>query len=108
MSGRLADLSHERGWLAEGWTKSPESAGKITAKPYPVRAVDITKSIAKPGRAGNLMLSSFARAPAAAARKNIAGFTWLERRTFWGRFQETWSALYQQHELFILRKGERL
>ena len=37
----LADLSHERGWMVEGWTRSLESAGKITAKPYPVRAVDI-------------------------------------------------------------------
>lgn len=37
-----ADLFHERGWKVEGWTASVESAGKLAAKPYAVRAVDIT------------------------------------------------------------------
>jgi nucleoside-diphosphate-sugar epimerase len=37
-----ADLFHERGWTVEGWTASPESAGRLAAKPYAVRAVDLT------------------------------------------------------------------
>lgn len=37
-----ADLFHERGWKIEGWTASAQSAGQLAAKPYAVRAVDIT------------------------------------------------------------------
>jgi nucleoside-diphosphate-sugar epimerase len=37
-----ADLFHERGWKVEGWTASGQSAGQLAAKPYAVRAVDIT------------------------------------------------------------------
>jgi nucleoside-diphosphate-sugar epimerase len=39
-----ADLFHERGWEVEGWTASVQSAGQLGAKPYVVRAVDITKA----------------------------------------------------------------
>ena len=37
-----ADLFHEAGWAVEGWTCSPESAGLLAGKCYPVYAVDIT------------------------------------------------------------------
>jgi len=37
-----ADVLHARGWSVEGWTASAESASQLAAKPYPVRAVDIT------------------------------------------------------------------
>jgi nucleoside-diphosphate-sugar epimerase len=39
-----ADLFHERGWEVEGWTASVQSAGQLAAKPYAVRAVDITNA----------------------------------------------------------------
>jgi nucleoside-diphosphate-sugar epimerase len=38
----IADLFHKAGWNVEGWTASEESAGKLSAKPYPIRAVDIS------------------------------------------------------------------
>ncbi len=41
-----ADLLHERGWNVEGWTASAQSAGQLAAKPYAVRAVDLTDSAA--------------------------------------------------------------
>jgi nucleoside-diphosphate-sugar epimerase len=41
-----ADLFHERGWNVEGWTSSAQSAGQLAAKPYPIRAVDISNSAA--------------------------------------------------------------
>lgn len=37
-----ADLFQAGGWEVEGWTHSPESAAALTAKPYAVRAVDIS------------------------------------------------------------------
>jgi nucleoside-diphosphate-sugar epimerase len=37
-----ANLLHSRGWVVEGWTASPQSAEKLAAEPYPIRAVDIT------------------------------------------------------------------
>lgn len=39
-----ADLFYERGWKVEGWTASVQSAGQLAAKPYAVRAVDITNA----------------------------------------------------------------
>ena len=39
-----ADLFHEAGWLVEGWTHSTQSSAQLLDKPYPVIAVDITKS----------------------------------------------------------------
>jgi len=36
-----ADLFHAAGWTVEGWTRSAESAAKLSAKPYPVYAVDV-------------------------------------------------------------------
>jgi nucleoside-diphosphate-sugar epimerase len=41
-----ADLFHERGWMVEGWTASPQSAGELGARPYSVRAIDIADSAA--------------------------------------------------------------
>ena len=38
-----ADLFQAAGWDVEGWTQSPESARRLAAKPYPVRAVDIAE-----------------------------------------------------------------
>ena len=40
-----ADLFHEAGWTVEGWTCSPESAGRLAGKPYPVYALDITNRV---------------------------------------------------------------
>ncbi|MEP6698787.1 MAG: NAD-dependent epimerase/dehydratase family protein [Verrucomicrobiota bacterium] len=37
-----ADLFHARGWEVMGWTGSEKSAANFAAKPYPVRAVDIS------------------------------------------------------------------
>ncbi len=44
-----ADLFHGDGWEVEGWTYSPESAQSLMAKPYAVRAVDISdrKAVAR-------------------------------------------------------------
>ena len=39
-----ANCFHESGWEVEGWTASAESAAKLSDRPYPVRAVDITKA----------------------------------------------------------------
>jgi nucleoside-diphosphate-sugar epimerase len=36
-----ADLFHAAGWMVEGWTRSAESAAKLSRKPYPVYAIDI-------------------------------------------------------------------
>lgn len=41
-----ADLLHEGGWEVEGWTASAESAGQLAARPYAVRAVDMTNPAA--------------------------------------------------------------
>ena len=38
-----ADLFHAAGWVVEGWTLSAESAASLSAKPYPVREVDVSK-----------------------------------------------------------------
>ena len=37
-----ADLFHNAGWEVEGWTMSEKSAKELSAKPYPVSAVDIS------------------------------------------------------------------
>jgi len=36
-----ADLFQAAGWEVEGWTRSPESAVQLAAKPYAVHAIDI-------------------------------------------------------------------
>jgi nucleoside-diphosphate-sugar epimerase len=36
-----ADLFHAAGWELEGWVSSPESAAKLSGKPYPVIPVDL-------------------------------------------------------------------
>ena len=38
-----ADLFHTAGWVVEGWTRSARSAASLSAKPYPVRDVDISE-----------------------------------------------------------------
>ena len=38
-----ADLFHRAGWAVDAWTRSPESAAKLSAKPYSVRGVDISQ-----------------------------------------------------------------
>ena len=38
-----ADLFHAAGWVVEGWTRSAESAASLSAKPYPVRGVDVSQ-----------------------------------------------------------------
>jgi nucleoside-diphosphate-sugar epimerase len=38
-----ADLFSDGGWEVEGWTRSPESAGALSGKPYPVIPVDIAQ-----------------------------------------------------------------
>jgi nucleoside-diphosphate-sugar epimerase len=40
-----ADLFQASGWVVEGWTRSAESAASLSAKPYPVREVDISKPV---------------------------------------------------------------
>ena len=47
-----ANRFHESGWEVEGWTASAESAAKLSNRPYPVRAVDVTKA----GPSGNFDL----------------------------------------------------
>ncbi len=39
-----ADLFHAAGWMVEGWTRSVESAASLSAKPYPVRVVDVSQA----------------------------------------------------------------
>jgi len=38
-----ADLFHAAGWAVEGWTRSVDSAATLATKPYPARAVDVSK-----------------------------------------------------------------
>jgi nucleoside-diphosphate-sugar epimerase len=40
----VADLFHRGGWEVEGWVKSDQSARELSAKPYPVTAVDISSA----------------------------------------------------------------
>jgi len=47
-----ANAFHERGWEVEGWTSTGESAAKLSQRPYPVRAVDVTDRGALPSASG--------------------------------------------------------
>jgi nucleoside-diphosphate-sugar epimerase len=38
-----ADLFHVAGWAVEGWTRSAESLATLSAKPYPICEVDISR-----------------------------------------------------------------
>src|SRR6266513_497323 len=38
-----ADLYHAAGWAVEGWTRSAESVATLSAKPYPIYEVDISR-----------------------------------------------------------------
>ena len=38
-----ADLFHSAGWNVEGWVHSKESASRLSAKPYPIHAIDISQ-----------------------------------------------------------------
>jgi nucleoside-diphosphate-sugar epimerase len=40
----VANRFHESGWSVEGWTATVESAAKLSNRPYPVRATDVTKA----------------------------------------------------------------
>src|SRR5260370_15422927 len=40
----VADLFHNAGWKVKGWTMSMESEETLSAKPYPVYAVDISNA----------------------------------------------------------------
>jgi nucleoside-diphosphate-sugar epimerase len=48
----VATAFHERDWEVEGWTATAESAAKLSDRPYPVRAVDVTEESAVSGAAG--------------------------------------------------------
>lgn len=37
-----ANAFHQQGWEVEGWTATAESAARLSDRPYPVRAVDVT------------------------------------------------------------------
>ena len=39
-----ADLFHAAGWAVQGWTRSAKSAASLSAKPYPVREVDVSQA----------------------------------------------------------------
>jgi nucleoside-diphosphate-sugar epimerase len=41
-----ADRFHDAGWEVEGWTASAESAARLSDKPFPVRAIDVTAAVA--------------------------------------------------------------
>src|SRR6266700_1099829 len=47
-----ADLFHAAGWAVQGWTRSAKSAASLSAKPYPVRQVNISKRAEVAERAG--------------------------------------------------------
>src|SRR6266542_1348032 len=47
-----ADLFNAAGWAVEGWTGSAESAAALSAKPYPVRQINISKRVEVAERAG--------------------------------------------------------
>jgi nucleoside-diphosphate-sugar epimerase len=47
-----ADLFHAAGWVVEGWTRSAKSAASLSAKPYPVREVDVSQAGQVAERAG--------------------------------------------------------
>jgi nucleoside-diphosphate-sugar epimerase len=47
-----ANQFHAHGWEVEGWTGSAESAAKLSARPYSVRAVDVGSSAAVADAAG--------------------------------------------------------
>jgi nucleoside-diphosphate-sugar epimerase len=53
-----ADFFHEREWEVEGWTASAQSATELSAKPYPIRAVDIadTSAVATASRESDVVL----------------------------------------------------
>lgn len=44
-----ANQFHAHGWKVEGWTGSADSAAKLSARPYPVRAADLAWPIAPTG-----------------------------------------------------------
>jgi nucleoside-diphosphate-sugar epimerase len=47
-----ANAFQQQGWDAEGWTATAESAAKLSDRPYPVRAVDVTDHSAVSAAAG--------------------------------------------------------
>jgi nucleoside-diphosphate-sugar epimerase len=53
-----ANAFHERGWEAEGWTATAESAAKLSDRPYPVHAVDVTdrRAVSRASRAFDVVI----------------------------------------------------
>src|SRR2546423_4889928 len=47
-----ANAFHQQGWEVEGWTATAESAAKLSDRPYPVRAVDVTDRSAMSAASG--------------------------------------------------------
>lgn len=49
---------HEEGWQVEGWTGSAASAAKLSERPYPVSAVDVTnaEAVSKAGEAFDVVV----------------------------------------------------
>ena len=47
-----ADVFHAAGWTVEGWTRSAESAAKLSTKPYPVYAINVADRAQVYARAG--------------------------------------------------------
>jgi nucleoside-diphosphate-sugar epimerase len=39
----VADLFHAAGWTVDGWNHSAESAARLSANPYPLRGVDVSR-----------------------------------------------------------------
>jgi nucleoside-diphosphate-sugar epimerase len=49
-----ANAFHENGWGVEGWTGTAESAAKLSDRPYPVKAVDVTSRSAVEEASGQI------------------------------------------------------
>lgn len=81
-----ADFFHARGWEIEAWTASTQSAAKLCAKPYAVRALDISDAAVLSARRGQFDIviqcassggggpEEYRRVYLAGARNLIAGF----------------------------------
>lgn len=67
-----ADLFHAAGWEIEGWTSSERTAARLGAKPYPVRARNISEALNGDDRAFDIVLQSVSsRGGDAAAYRKI-------------------------------------
>jgi len=69
-----ADLFHRAGWQVEGWVHSAESAARLSTRPYPVFAVDISNPTRVAGRGSNfdyVMLAASSRGGKSDAYRRI-------------------------------------